>query len=243
MSKAFVINGSPRTDKGNTARLLTPFVQGMVDGGAEVELVYASRLNVKPCTCGIMQCWNKTPEVCCIRDEMDDLFPRLKAADTLVLATPVYIPLPGAMQNVVNRLVPLMDPVEVWRGGRTRAKFHADVGIRRIALVATGGWWEKGNLDTVVRIAEELAKDAGVDFAGAVLRPHASYMRSDGALTPTGQKVLEAAHRAGRELAATGTMTKGTLRAVSRPLVSREEYWRDVKTDPAPRAAKSTQGA
>ena len=33
MNKAVAINGSPRMAKGNTAMVLTPFVQGMTDAG------------------------------------------------------------------------------------------------------------------------------------------------------------------------------------------------------------------
>jgi multimeric flavodoxin WrbA len=103
MTKAVAINGSPRMEKGNTALILTPFIQGMMDAGAGVELLYASRLEVKPCSCGVMYCWDELPGECCIQDDMQSLYPRLKQADVLVLATPVYIPLPGAMQNVLNR--------------------------------------------------------------------------------------------------------------------------------------------
>jgi len=107
---------------------------------------------------------------------MQMLYPKLRGADILVLVTPVYIPLPGEMQDFINRLCPLIEPVLEWRDGRTRARFHEDVKIRQIVLVSASGWWEKGNFDTVVRIAEELAKDANVEFGGAILRPHASFL-------------------------------------------------------------------
>jgi len=43
MTKTVAINGSPRKDKGNTAFVLGPFIQGMTDAGCEVELVPAAR--------------------------------------------------------------------------------------------------------------------------------------------------------------------------------------------------------
>jgi len=155
---------------------------------------------------------------------MQDLYPRLRAAEVLVLATPVYIPLPGEMQNVINRLVPLMDPVLETRQGRTRVRFRKDVKIKKIVLVSTSGWWEMGNFDTVVGIARELAEDASVEFAGAVLRPHAYLMKEDGELTEEGKAVQEAARRAGYELVKEGGMKVRTLDMVSRPLISQEEF-------------------
>lgn len=223
MNKAVAINGSPRMDKGHTAMVLNPFIRGMMGGGCDVELFYASRLKVKPCTCGEMYCWYTKPGECLIKDDMHMLYPKLKEADTLILATPVYIPLPGGMQDVINRLCPLFKPLLETREGRTRGRFREGVGIKRIVLVATGGWWEKANFDTVVRIAEELAEDASVEFAGSVLRPHAFLMGREEQLTEEGEAVLSAARRAGHELIKEGMMSKEALEAISRPLISEDE--------------------
>jgi len=224
--KVIAINGSPRMEKGYTALILTSFIQGMTDGGAEAELFYARRLKVNPCTCGQMYCWYKKPGECCIQDDMQLLYPQLREADILVLATPVYIPLPGAMQNFINRLCPLIVPILENCEGRTRARFHKQVKIRKIVLLSTGGWWEKANFDTVLHITEELAKNASVEFAGAVLRPHASLMKEKGKLTQEGEVVLNAVKRAGHELVKEGGMNKETLEIISRPLVSEEEFRR-----------------
>ena len=207
--------------------VLNPFVEGMMDAGSHVELFYASRLKVKPCACGTMYCWTEMPGECCIKDKMELLYPRLKESDILVLAAPVYIPLPGDMQNIINRLCPLLDPVLEFRKGRTRAIFRKDGRIRAIVLVSTGGWWEKGNFGTVVRIVKELAEDASVNFAGAVLRPHVHAMRRKGELTQDGRAVLNAVRKAGYELVKDGAMKRETLEAISRPLISRAEFWRE----------------
>jgi len=222
MVRAVAINGSPQMDKGHTALVLTPFIQGMMDAGAEVELLYASRLKVKPCSCGVMYCWNDSPGECRIQDDMQLLYSKLKAADILILATPVYVPLPGDMQNVVNRLCPLIEPKLERRQGRTRARFREDVGIQKIVLVATSGWWEIENFDTVIRVVKELAENASVEFGGAVLRPHAHVMKVDDKITEDGEAVLDALRRAGNELVGQGRMSQETLAAISRPLIPEE---------------------
>jgi len=202
--------------------ILTPFIQGMKDAGAEVDLFYAKRLKVKPCT-GEMHCWYKKAGQCYIKDGMQKVYPILQQADILVLATPVYIPLPGEMQNVINRICPLILPLLETRDGRTRARFRDGVKIKKIVLVATGAWWEIENLDTVKRIALELAEGGNVEFAGAVLRPHAFLMTQKGKLTKDGQGVLEAARKAGHELIKDGCFQISTLDAIARPLISQEE--------------------
>jgi len=130
MTKVLVVNGSPRMDKGNTARVLTPFVDGMIEAGASVELLYARRLNVKPCM-GEFHCWNEEPGICLLKDDMQTVYSKLREAIILVLATPVYSPLPGEMQNFINRLIPLIKPILTWQDERHTPGFTIMSGFAR----------------------------------------------------------------------------------------------------------------
>lgn len=47
--KVLAFNSSPNMGKGATASILDPFLEGMKEAGAEVEVVYVSKLNIKPC--------------------------------------------------------------------------------------------------------------------------------------------------------------------------------------------------
>jgi multimeric flavodoxin WrbA len=221
MIKVFAINGSPRLERGRTALILNPFLKGAKDAGADVELFYSNKLKIKPCT-GCFFCWDEKPGVCPIKDDMQILYPKLRSTDILVLATPVYVPLPGDFQNFLNRTIPLMNPVlRTTPDERTRIIFHKDVKISKIVLVSTCGWWEKGNFGTVIRIAEEFAKDASVEFAGAVLRPHSDYLFQKNEKT---KKILENCKLAGYQLVKEGKMHPETLKAIGSPLVSRRNY-------------------
>jgi hypothetical protein len=116
----------------------------------------------------------------------------------------------------------LMNPVlRTTANGRTRAMFHKNVNISKIVLVSTSGWWEKGNFGTVVRIAEELAKDVDIEFAGSVLRPHSDYLFQKNEKT---KRVFENCKLAGYQLVKDGKMHADTLNAISKPLVSRKKY-------------------
>ncbi len=153
MTKVIIINGSPRTEKSNTTFLMTPFIEGMKKAEASVEMIYTKKLKILPCI-GCFKCWGETIGECFIQDDMQELYPKLKESDILILATPVYSPLPGEMQNFINRLVPLIDSLLEIRNGRTRTKCHDDVNISKILAVVVGGWWELENLDLVVKIFE-----------------------------------------------------------------------------------------
>jgi hypothetical protein len=217
MTKVFALNGSNRKGKGNMAKLLTPFLEGMKEGGAEVEMVYSRDLDIKDCW-GEFNCWYKHPEICHQKDEMQEMYPMLRASDILVLGIPRYIPMPAPMQAFINRLCPLIEPVLEVKDGRTVARFHEDVRIKKMVLVAVSGWWELGNMDLLVEIVKEVAKDSDVEFSGALLRPHANEMAR-----PEAADVLEAARRLGKQLVSQGRMSPEDLATVSRPLVSWED--------------------
>lgn len=47
--RALAINSSPRMEGGNTALVLNPFLSGMREEGAEIELFYTKKLKIDPC--------------------------------------------------------------------------------------------------------------------------------------------------------------------------------------------------
>ena len=114
-----------------------------------------------------------------------------------------------------------MNPVLKWQSGRTRARLHDNVKISKFVLVSSSGWWELGNFGTVLRIVKELAKDMNIEFAGALLRPHASYMDENKEKT---EEIFEAARQVGYQLVKEGRMSNEFLEIVSQPLIPREKY-------------------
>ena len=130
--KVLAINSSPRMDKGNTALILNPFLEGMKEAGAEVELFYTSKLKIHPCT-GEFNCWIKTPGECLHNDDMKMLYPKIAEADVMVFAIPVYVDgVTGPMKNLIDdRMIPLrisllriarwaLPPSSTWRSKGTQ---------------------------------------------------------------------------------------------------------------------------
>jgi multimeric flavodoxin WrbA len=220
MRKIVVVNGCLRMEQSATGLILTPFCEGMRQAGGDVEMFYLKRMKIHPCE-GDFICWTKTPGICPIQDDMQKLYQKMREANILVFATPVYIPLPGQMQDVLNRMVALIDPVVRTRKGRTRGVFRKDVAVKKLVLVSSSGWWELGNFETVERIVQELAEDGSIGYAGAVLRPHIQWL---GKNPKKAEEVFQASRDVGFELVKKGTMSKKTLSRVSQPLVSNRRF-------------------
>ena len=86
--KVIAINSSPRKDKGNTAQILNPFLDGIKEKGAEVEVYYTKELKIDPCR-GDMTCMRTTGK-CFLNDDMEWLIPKIANSDILVFASPLY---------------------------------------------------------------------------------------------------------------------------------------------------------
>lgn len=218
MTKVLAINGSALMEKGYTHTMLNAFLEGVREAEATVELVYAKKLKIRPCL-GDFQCWYEKVGECIHTDDMELLYPKLRSADILVLGIPVYLPLPGEMQNLLNRLMPLVEPILTFKDGKTRAKFHDNVRIFKIVLVTVGGWWEIGNLDTVTRIVQEIAEKVEVEFARPIRRPHASLMKEN---KEKAEEILNATRKAGTQLIEKGDIAADILEIISQPLISEE---------------------
>jgi len=148
----------------------------------------------------------------------------VKSAQIFVFGSPVYSPVPGDLQNIINRFVALLDPILEFSDGRTRAKLRADVQLEKVVLVAGTGWWERENINLLEHVIIEFAENASITDSGTVVRLHIYYLQNENGITPDGEKVIASIRQAAQELIATGKFNQDTLDAISKPLVSRKVY-------------------
>ncbi|MHA1675446.1 MAG: flavodoxin family protein [Promethearchaeota archaeon] len=87
-NKVLILLGSPRKRE-NTAILAQKCADGVIAAGGTVEQIYLHGLSIKPCShCDA--CKGKSKHQCVIQDDMQALYPKLREADAIVLASPVY---------------------------------------------------------------------------------------------------------------------------------------------------------
>ena len=83
-----VLLGSPRRN-GNSAALAQEAVAGAEAAGAEVETYYLHGLDIHPCR-ACDACQEDIAKDCVVQDDMQTLYPKLRRADAIVIASPIY---------------------------------------------------------------------------------------------------------------------------------------------------------
>ena len=86
MKKILVVLGGGRPN-GNTKQLADAFIKGAAEAGHQTELISLNKLRVNGCT-GCNACRYGKP--CVQKDDFNSLIPKIKEADLIVFASPLY---------------------------------------------------------------------------------------------------------------------------------------------------------
>lgn len=121
MSKIIVLVGSMRKG-GNTDLLSQAFAKGAGENN-EVEIISVADYKVNPCI-GCNSCFTRESNNCFQDDDMKIIYEKLKSADMLVIASPVYFyGISAQLKAIIDRLHTPM-----------RNSFH----IKKLALLLVG---------------------------------------------------------------------------------------------------------
>lgn len=172
------INGSPRTTRSTTRRLAQFVLDGAADAGAETEMIDLCDLRVTPCTACEGCSFNG---ICVFEDDVPALLKRMKEADGIIFASPVYIDnVPGQMKIVFDRLADAIH-YQLFAGkvGCSVATTHTSGGdevvaylnhvLNYLAVVSVGGISVATAGDPMAVDAQEAdARALGRKLAGAI---------------------------------------------------------------------------
>jgi multimeric flavodoxin WrbA len=151
--RVLLIAGSPRRG-GNSDALLDACTEGVSEAGGEVDLLVVAQAGIGPCT-GCNSC--STDGVCVARDGMQDVYPRLDAADAIAVATPVYFAtVPAVLKAFYDRCQPY------WA---RRYVLHQPIVRRRPAgLIVVGGGGDPYGSDCAVTTSRSVFAVLGLDL-------------------------------------------------------------------------------
>lgn len=129
-ANVLIVKGSPR-ENGNSAALADQVAAGAETAGALVETIYLHSLDIQPCD-GCDFCQTSADTGCVIDDDMQALYPKIREADALVYASPIYWFTMSAQTKL------FIDRCYALGGESDYAAEHALAG-KRIGIVLTYG--------------------------------------------------------------------------------------------------------
>ncbi len=225
------INAAPRMEAGNTQMILNPFLVGARHVGAKVDVALLARKKINPCM-GCFSCYALTPGVCVHNDDMQGLIERIRAADMMILATPIYLDGMTSLAKIfIDRLVVFLEPHYIMdeMGLLHPLRWNFP---RKMFLVSVCGYSGLHNFDPLVLHMERLARNFHTEFCGALLRPAVFSVLLTKKYPERVRGVLDAVRMAGEELVRFGNATAPTLKAVAEDICTPEElmatansYW------------------
>lgn len=161
--KIVIISASPRK-AGNTDLLCDSFARGAIEAGHQVEKIFIQEKQINYCT-GCGACVANNHSGCIQKDDMNAIVDKLLAADTIVMATPIYFyTMNGQMKTFIDRCcgqyTNLLDKEFYFIMAaadsrktifnRTLEEFHGFLdcldGSVEKGHIAAGGVWKKGDV-------------------------------------------------------------------------------------------------
>jgi multimeric flavodoxin WrbA len=124
--KVIGIVGSPRKN-GNTELLTRHTLKSISEEGLRTELIRLAGLEIKPCS-ACMAC--KKQEICSIEDDLFPIYLKMKEADGIILASPVYY---GSATALIKALMERVGYIARWNGEQFDGKVGGPLVVARRA--------------------------------------------------------------------------------------------------------------
>lgn len=228
--KILLINGSPKGKRSNSLKLAYSFIEGFKNGCTDdeesisIDELHIASMNIAACK-GCFACWQKTPGICCIKDDMQKVIGKLIDADLILWSFPLYyFNVPGILKNLIDRQLPMSLPFMSSKQngyGSGSHDFRYDMEGKRHVLISTCGFYSAvGNYDSVLRMFDHFLGKGNYTTIfcgqGELFRVKELSARTD--------EYLASVKCAGSEYAMTGTISEETDAILHTLLYSRDVF-------------------
>ncbi|MDF2857056.1 MAG: NADPH-dependent reductase [Neobacillus sp.] len=227
--KIAVINGSHRGRNGNTNSMVSAFLKGAKEAGAETVTVFLAEKEIKYCT-ACKACWFKTPGKCVIRDDMAEIISLTEDADVRVLATPLYFDnISSLLKTFIDRLMVTASPY--WGKDREGECRHLTTkAAPQLVMMANCGFPERSQFQVISHWLKRHARNLNAQIIGEIYVPQGALLSvRENELGMVISNYLKTLETAGREIAIDRKLTPETEAVLEQKFIQDEVYIREVK--------------
>ena len=219
--KVLAINSSPRGEgQSKTALMLDHLVKGMVEAGADVEVVALRRKKIRNCI-GCYTCWTKTPGICLHKDDMSgELYPKWLAADLVIYATPLYhFTINAALKAFIERTLPVLQPFFEERNGVTHHPHRHNP--PSVVMLSVAGFPDESVFNQLSSWVNFIFRQK---LVAEIYRPGAETLTVP-FFAEKSKAILEATKQAGRELVLSSRVSPATMALITQPMMEDTSAW------------------
>ena len=222
--KILVLNGSPKK-KSDTFRLTDAFLKGFdSDKKHEITVIDVIDKKISPCR-GCFGCWQKLEGHCFIQDDQNEILDLYRNSDVIIWSFPLYCyGMPSHLKAVLDRTIPLVKMKMVQLSdGTVRHEPLADFSKIHTVVISGCGFpnWE-GNFEALKLMCKNCFGNLSM-----VCVPETPMLNVPEAAI-VAEPLLERFRKAGEEYEATLTLSVETIAELERPMISAEDYIRNV---------------
>ncbi len=222
--KILVLNGSPKK-KSDTMRLTGAFLKGLNKNNEhEVNIINVIDSDIAPCR-GCFGCWQQSDGHCTIDDDQNRILDLYRDSDVIIWSFPLYCyGMPSHLKAVLDRTIPLVKMKMVQLpDGTVRHEPLVDFSRIRTLVICGCGFpnWD-GNFDAMKLMCKNCFGDPEI-----VCVPETPLLNVPAAAV-VADPLLARFEQAGEEYAASLTLSTETIAALEKPMISAEEYIRNV---------------
>jgi multimeric flavodoxin WrbA len=236
--KITVINGSPKGKDGNTNLMVTAFLKGAKEAGAETNNIFLAEKEINHCK-ACNSCWFATPRQCIIQDDMAEILSLGQGTDILVLATPLkYANISSMLKVFIERLIVLCNPYfeKDPRGTRhpkktAAAEAQSSFYRSKLVMIASGALSTRDHFQVISDWVKKLAFYNHTEVIGEIYASQGVLLTTQEAqLRPIIDNYLQLLEKAGREIVTKNMLTDETDKLLAQNFIPDNIYIEQVNS-------------
>jgi multimeric flavodoxin WrbA len=207
--KIVAINGSPKGKISNTDKMVSAFLKGAQEVGAETINIFLADKEIEYCK-GCYSCWFKNPGQCVIKDDMTEVLSELAGANVIVLASPVYFNnISGTLKVFMDRLTVTGSP-HPQNTEDIKDKFIEKV-IPKLVMMSNCGFPDRSQFQVISLWVNKVAMMMQTSLIGEIYAVQGKLLSNPtDELRPAIDKYFKLLENAGKEIVANLKLTETT---------------------------------